>query len=746
MRTTLLSVSLALLLASPAARGDDAKPAKDAPLDLSFLRLYSETRGFMLGRPVKAKPTPDGKAVLFLRAEAKVPKLMLYEYDVGAKEAKLLLTPEKLLKGAEENLSPEEKARRERMRVSVGGFTDYQLDESGKLILLSLSGRLYVFERDGGKVKELATGKGTLLDPKFSPDGKQVAYVLDHDVHVYDLATGKETRVTKGGTEKKPHGLAEFVAQEEMGRFSGYWWSPDGKHLAYQETDHDGVEVWYVADPAKPEQEPSNQFYPRPGKKNAAVRLGIVPTKGGDTVWVEWDSKKYEYLASVRWDRHGPLTIAVQNRLQNELVLLKVDPKTGKTKELLKETTKGFLNLDQDVPRWLESGDFLWSSEAAEGPQLERRGPDGKLKRVVVRGSFRYEGLVAVLEKKKEVVCQLHFDPTSLLVARFGLDEETAFEPHWLSKGTTGVDGASFNRDGSLYVLNSTRRDSMPRSRVYDAAHKEVGELPSVAEAPPRTPSLSIERVGPGDGYFAAVVRPGNFDPKKKYPVLLYVYGGPKHLQVEHAMRGWLLPQWFADQGFIVVALDNRGTPGRGREWEQAIYKKFGTVPLEDQVAGLKALGKKYPEMDLDRVGVYGWSFGGYLSALAVLKQPDVFKAAIAGAPVADWEDYDTHYTERYLGLPKDNPEAYKDASLLTHAAKLERPLLLVHGTADDNVYFRHSLRLANALFREGKDFEMLPLSGLTHMVPDPVVMQRMYGRFARYFQKHLGKPVDAGK
>jgi dipeptidyl-peptidase-4 len=209
-------------------------------------------------------------------------------------------------------------------------------------------------------------------------------------------------------------------------------------------------------------------------------------------------------------------------------------------------------------------------------------------------------------------------------------------------------------------------------------------------------------------------------------------------------MRNWLLPQWLADQGFIVVAIDNRGTPGRGRDWEKAIYQKFGSVPLDDQVRVLQDLAKQHPEMDLARVGITGWSFGGYLSGLAVLRRPDVFKAAVAGAPVTDWDDYDTHYTERYLGLPQQSPEAYRSASLLTYARNLRRPLLLVHGTADDNVYFRHTLKLADALFRAGKDFDVLPLSGLTHMVPDPVVMENLYGRIARFFRQHLGEP--AGK
>jgi dipeptidyl-peptidase-4 len=274
-----------------------------------------------------------------------------------------------------------------------------------------------------------------------------------------------------------------------------------------------------------------------------------------------------------------------------------------------------------------------------------------------------------------------------------------------------------------------------------------------VAETPPFRPRVELINLGhppvdalrfkaEGGGYYCAVVRPRNYDPSKKYPVIVDVYGGPRHLHVPAAMRNWLLPQWLADQGFIVVAIDGRGTPFRGHEWEKSIYKQFGSVPLDDQVAGLQALGKKFPELDLTHVGIVGWSFGGYLSALAVMKRPDVFHAAVAGAPVCDWLDYDTHYTERYLGLPQENPGAYKEASLLTYADRLSRPLLIVHGTADDNVFFRHTLKLTDALFRAGKEFEVLPLPGLTHMVPDPVVTERLWTRIARHFQKHLGAPT----
>ena len=270
-----------------------ALAADEKPLDgTSSIRLAQDAR-LHAGPAGQGRVTPDGKAVLFLRGQAKGGKLSLHEFNTAAATTRELLTPEQVLKGAEEKLSPEEKARRERMRVSGGGFTDFQLAPDGRLILLMLSGHLYVVDRTAGAVRELKISDGTLLDPKFSPDSKLVSYVRNHDLYVYDLKTDVEHAVTKGGTEKKTHGLAEFVAQEEMNRFTGYWWSPDSRSLAYEEADADGVETWYVADPSRPGDTPESSFYPRPGKNNVKVRLGIVPVAGGPTVWVEWDREHY---------------------------------------------------------------------------------------------------------------------------------------------------------------------------------------------------------------------------------------------------------------------------------------------------------------------------------------------------------------------------------------------------------------------------------------------------------------------
>jgi dipeptidyl-peptidase-4 len=734
---TLILLSLSFLLAALTVVAREAPQTKEAPLDVSYLRDHAQTRGFQLGRPSRPKITPDGKAVLFLRAEARSPRQSLYEFDVTTGQTRELVSPQKLLPGADEKLSPEEKARRERQRVNVGGFTSFQLSPDGNLVLIPFNGRLYVADRHSPDVEELKTGRGTLLDPKFSPDGARVSYILDHDLYVLDK-NGRETRITRGGKEKKTNGLAEFVAQEEMGRFTGYWWSPDSKGFAFEEADADGVETWFVADPIRPEQPPHASYYPRPGKANVKVRLGLILATGSSGInWVQWDTDEYPYLADVRWDKEGPLTILVQSRDQQRMSLLEVEPSSGRTLPLVTCADQAWVNIVHDTPRWLPDGTFLWTNQTKTGYQLEQHSREGELLRVLAAPDSGYRELVGVDRTNRVLYVRGSIDPTQMHLFALPLSGDERRQ----MTSDEGVHSPIFAKEANLYVLTSSSRKSMPRSFVCQPDGKVVGELPSVAEDPPFVPKDEILKVGDGPGYWTAVVRPHDFQPGKKYPVIVHVYGGPGHQQVLAPMSMRLLDQWLADQGFIVVSVDNPGTPGRGRDWEKAIYLDFANVPLKGQAAGLRALGKQFKELDLERVGIYGWSFGGYMSAQAVLREPDLFKVGVAGAPVTEWLDYDTHYTERYLNLPDKAEAAYANASLLPLAKELRRPLMLIHGTADDNVYFRHTLRLADALFRAGKDFELLPLPGLTHMVPDPEVNQRLYGKIAGYFRQHLGAP-----
>src|SRR5262245_11668557 len=737
-------VLAAILLAAcggraPLREAEGGGVPEAAPTGDAFLELYGRSYGFRLGRPTALAPTPGGDEVLFLRSGPESFERDLYAFDLASGEERVVLTARAILQGAEERLSAEERARRERMRLVAGGIASFSLSKDGRRILAPLSGRLFVVERASGAVKELPGG-GFPVDPRFSPDGRLVASVRDGELTVADVDRGALRRLTRGAGGAVEHGLAEFVAQEEMGRYEGYWFSPDSRSLAYQETDASEVELLQVADPANPEVPPAAFRYPRAGRANAKVRLGIVPVAGGRTTWVRWDADRYPYLARVVWEEaEAPLSILVQNRAQTEEVLLAVDPATGATRELLVERDPAWLNLDEGVPRWFPDGrSFLWTTERGGAWQLERRDRDGRLLATLTPPDFGYRALLDVDPERGTALVQASPDPTQAWLWRVPLDPSRG-APEPLTR-EVGEHQAVAAEDHGTQVRVSSTRDGRERFAVVRADGSVAGELRSVAAQAPFAPRLEWVTVGEL-GFHAVIVRPRDFRQGARYPVVVSVYGGPLARVVGSAPREYLLEQWLADRGFVVVSLDGRGTPGRGRAWERALRGRIGELPLEDQVAGLRALGARYPELDLSRVGIFGWSFGGYLSALAVLLRPDVFHAAVAGAPVADWRDYDTHYTERYLGLPDEAASDYDRASLLTHAPALRRPLLLIHGTADDNVLFTHSVKLSDALFRAGRDHEFLPLSGLTHMVPDPVVTTRLYARIAEFLQRHLEAP-----
>jgi dipeptidyl-peptidase-4 len=551
------------------------------------------------------------------------------------------------------------------------------------------------------------------------------------------LKSGAEQKLTSGAGGTITNGAAEFVAQEEMDRDHGYWWSPDNKFIAFQQTDTAGVEIFHIADPTRPESEPNQWPYPRPGKKNATVKLGIVPATGGETVWVNWDRKQYPYLATVKWEDKSPLTILVQNRLQTAEVLYRVDETTGATTELLRESDPAWINLQQSCPHWLKDGSgFLWLTERSGAWSLELRSRDGKLVRTLTPKGFGLLGLAGVDNERGLVYVAATDDPTQVHVYRVplagGKPERLTLEP--------GLHAFDFGEQADVYLHSYNLANGRAGTRVERSGGQSIGELKSVAEEPPFMPKMDVTTVGDRD-FRALVIRPRSFDASKKYPVVVDVYGGPHANTVSAAPRGQVLPQWLADQGFIVVSIDGRGTPRRGREWERVIKHNLIEVPLTDQVDGLKALGAKYREMDLSRVGIGGWSFGGYFSAMAAMRRPDVFKAGVAGAPVCSWEDYDTHYTERYMGLPEANKSGYEASNVLTYCKDLSVPLLIIHGTSDDNVYFMHSLKMTEAIFRAGKRFEFLPLAGFTHMVPDPEVTVRLESRIAAFFKEHLGEP-----
>ncbi|MBI5710271.1 MAG: DPP IV N-terminal domain-containing protein [Candidatus Eisenbacteria bacterium] len=735
-RRAAAALAAACLAAGAAAAPCAAQTA--APAD-SFLHQYAATYRFRLGRPTAIQVAPAGDAVLFLRSEPRSFVQDLYSFDPATGGERVLLTAEQILSGAEEKLSAGEKARRERMRLAARGIASYQLSKDGTRLLVPLAGRLFVIERAGGAVTELKAAAGA-LDPRFSPDARQVACVRDGDLYAIDVATGAECRLTTRENAEVSYGEAEFVAQEEMDRFHGFWWSPDGRTLACQRTDVSLVEKFHVADPVHPERAPDSWAYPRPGRANAEVRLLLIPAAGGPATEVRWDRGRYPYLATVTWEEHAPLTLLVQDREQAGEVLLAVDETSGATRPLLGETDGAWLNLDPEMPRWLEDGSgFLWTSEREGEWKLELRARDGRLLRALTPAGFGYRGLAELDARRGVAWVRASADPTEAHLWRVSLDPKRG-RPERMTR-ESGLHGAVFSKGHELWVHTLDGLAGERRQTVTRRDGRALGDLRSVAESPHAPPNLELTTAGDSLVFHAAIVRPRDFDPRRRYPVLVEVYGGP-HAQMALAARSrYVLDQWFADRGFVVVMLDGRGTPGRGRAWERALRGSFIAVPLADQVAGLRALGAKYPELDLERAGIFGWSYGGYATAMAVLRRPDVFKAGVAGAPVTDWHDYDTHYTERYIGLPDAHPGAYEESSVLASAKELVRPLLVIHGTDDDNVYFMHGIKLCDALYRAGRPFEFLPLTGFTHMVADPLVTERLERRIADFFILHLGGP-----
>jgi dipeptidyl-peptidase-4 len=715
-----------------------AAVAQEIP-DPGFLQQYAATYRFRLGRPGGIKPAPDGKTVFFLRSGPRSFQKTLYAYDVETGSERALLTAPTLLHGAEETITLDERARRERRRIATRGITSYQLSKDGRRILVPLSGRLFVHEISDDSTREVDVGPDPVAVPKLSPDASRIAYTRAGEVYVVAIDGGAPRQLTHGAGGTVTNGLAEFVAQEEMGRHQGFWWSPDSTHLAYQQTDTVGVEILAIMDPTNPQRPPHRWPYPRTGTTNAEVRLGVVAVTGGPTTWVDWDRDRYPYLTTVKWAENAPLTILVQNRRQTEEVLLEVAPDTGATRTLLVERDEAWLDLDQRMPKWLADGSaFLWTTVRNGARQLELRGRDGSLRRAITPQHAGLRGLVHLDDERGVVYAAVSPDPTETHLHRYPLDPQGP-TPTRLSE-TPGSHGAVFSKHGAIFVhtFSGTAGDTWT---VRRAEGEVVGELVSLAEAPSFGPDLSatIDYVTVGSPpLYAVIIRPRDFEPRRKYPVIVSVYGGPGSQTVRKGSSRYVFNQWIADHGYAVVSIDGRGTGGRGRAWTRTVKGDLIDIPLRDQADALQQLGKQFDFLDLSRVGIYGWSFGGYFSAMAVMRQPDVFHAGVAGAPVVDWLDYDTYYTERYMGLPQDNPSGYEAANVLTWAGDLSRPLLVIHGTADDNVYFMHSLKLADALFRAGRDFELLPLSGFTHMVPDPIVTERLYTRIMRFFDEHV--------
>ncbi|MEV1023904.1 prolyl oligopeptidase family serine peptidase [Streptomyces sp. NPDC050264] len=699
----------------------------------SFPRQHARTQRFTSGAPRAFTVSPDGERVVFLRSSAGTDRAnTLWVLDVASGQERVAADPVTLLGGSSERLSDEERARRERSREGGAGIVGYATDAAAELAAFALSGRLFTAELRAGTARELRV-PGPVLDPRPAPDGRHIAYVARGALRVVG-AEGPEDAGDRAlatpESETVTYGLAEFIAAEEMARYRGFWWSPDSDRLLVARADDADVRRWWIADPAHPDREPVRNAYPAAGTPNAEVRLFAYGLDGTRTE-INWNRSAYPYLARVHWSADGAPLILVQARDQLSELYLAVDPDDGSTRMVHADEDDQWLELFPGVPCWSPSGQLVRIADEGgarvlavgerplTGPQLHVRAVlDVGTSDVLVSASA---GTAAEAPETGEVHVYR--------VNELGVQRVSA-EP--------GVHAAI--RSGDVTVLASATLGS-PGARVrVERAGKQVAEIASHAERPLLSPRVTLTEAA---GIPCAVLLPSSYqDGDGPLPVLLDPYGGPHGQRVMAAHNPYLTSQWFADQGFAVIVADGRGTPGISPGREKSIRGDF-TLTLDDQVTAVRTLAGRFP-LDLSKVAMRGWSYGGYLSALAVLKRPDVFHAGIAGAPVTDWRLYDTHYTERYLGDPAASPDTYAKSSLVTDdglsdAAGQHRPLLIVHGLADDNVVVAHALRLSSALLADGRPHEVLPLSGVTHMTPQEQVAENLLLLQVDFLKRSLG-------
>lgn len=711
------------LPAPPPTPGTATPEIPSAP---SFPRLSALTQRFTLGRPRSFQVTEDGARVLFLRSRGGLDAVTcLWALDVADGTERLVADPLALGDGESADLPAEERARRERAREQAGGITAFATDAAGWTVTFALGGRLGLADlRDGSAT--LLPAPGPVVDPRPSPDGRLVGYVTGGQLVVADRA-GQVVR-TERAPEGSTCGLAEFIAAEEFGRMRGFWWSPDSQAVLAAAVDEAAVQRWHVTDPIDPAAPASVLRYPAAGTPNAAVTLRIIPVLGDAYPVRGWDAGQLPYLVSASWSAAG-LVLHVLSRDQRRSQVLLVDPESGSATVRAEQEDGAWVEVTPGLPRVLEDGSLLTALDDAAS-DTRRLALDGRpLSPPGVHvASVRHVGGGAAL------VVGTEGDPTVRHLYVVPLDGSAA------RRLTTDPGVHDAVAGGDVLVTVSATMDGPARAAVRRRG-TTVAEIASHARQPDGSPpQVRILRGGPRDLRVGLVLPRGHVR-GRPLPVLCDPYGGPHHAEVLAARSLWWEPQWLADQGFAVVVADGRGTPGRSVSWEKAICRDLATAPLQDQVDALALAAEHEPDLDLGRVAIRGWSFGGYLAALAVLRRPDVFHAAIAGAPVVDWRLYDTGYTERYLGPDPEgaDAEAYRHSSLLADAPALARPLLLVHGMSDDNVVVAHTLRLSAALLAHGRPHDVLPVSGATHMAGAPEVAENLLRLQVGWLRRVLG-------
>jgi dipeptidyl-peptidase-4 len=771
-RSPLTLVALLALGILPAASAVAGPPER-----LTLERLFSGPD--LAGASLRsARFSPDGKLVTYLQGSAESKdRLDLWAHDIATGRNALLVDSRSLV-ADEGTLSPEEEARRERQRtVALAGIVDYQFSADSRLLLIPIAGDLFLYDlkapRAGSAVRRLTSTAAAETDARFSPRGRFVSFVREQNLYVIEVATGRETAVTREGAGLVSFGMAEFIAQEEMDRDTGYWWSPDERMIALTRVDESTVDEVERFEIYAETVRVIRQRYPAAGRPNARVDLWVATLAGSATSLRELPAAAASegYLARVAWFPDSrALAVQRQTRDQKRLELLKVDTASGAARRLLEERSDTWVELHDELTFLKGQPAFLWASYRSGQKHLYLYDLDGKLLRPVTAGEWmvvgdsRERAIEGVDEAKGLVYFTANRDTPierHLYAAPLTGSSDTAGIEARIRRLTEGAGWHSVSMAGdaqrwldtfstpdtppSLTLRHTTgKRPSALVANTLGAGHPYAPYL-----AAHRTPEFGTLRAADGQVMHFTMLKPLGFDPSKRYPVIVEVYGGPGVQRVQRAWGGYYR-QYLAQQGFVVFMLDNRGSGNRGRAFETALYHRMGSIEIEDQVKGVDYL-RSLTFVDPARIGVWGWSYGGYMALMAMVRAPEHFAAGVSGAPVTDWRLYDTHYTERYMGVPEagspeSNPEGYRDGNVMTHAAALKGPLLVMHGMADDNVLFTHSTALFKRLQDLGKPFEVMPYPGSKHaLLRFPTTGLHGYRTISDFFVRTLRpEPPDA--
>lgn len=689
--------------------------------------------------------SPDGTRVTFLQPRKSNQDLLdLWQIETRSGARSRVLRQEDLIAG-DAALTPEEEARRQRLRIRAGGITNYDYDGSGQRLVIPLAGSLFIYDFASGDITAITDGAAR-LDPRLSPDGEQIAFVRERDLWVRNLSDTRETALTDTGSDTLANGLADFVAQEEMGRLEGFWWSPDSRRIAFIQFDESNVQILRRVAIGGDGAEVIEQRYPLAGTGNVRTRIGIVEIADGRIVWVDLGTDEDFYVPRVQWDSDGSrLFVQRQPRNQQQLDLLSVDPRSGNASVLLTDSSSTWINLHDDLSP-LDDGRFLWTSERSGFRHIYLYGPNAREAVALTRG----EWLVDEIECVDPDAGYVYFtgwrdDPRTAALYRTRLAGGTPGEPESVTSRDGWHDIAA-SADCSTFVDTYSSPEQPPQISLHDRDGRHLAWLSENAldSDHPYSPYLDTHvvpefgslSVADGTDLYFRLYRPSDFDAARPYPAIVMVYGGPG---VQRVRRDWgpLSAQVYADAGYVVFALDNRGSYRRGVAFESGLHELLGDIELRDQLDGVRFLGA-LPYVDADRIGVQGWSYGGYMTLMMLAKGGELIAAGSAGAPVTDWRLYDTHYTERYLSRPQDNEQGYERSAVFPYLDGMSGALQLIHGMADDNVFFINSTRLMQTLQRSNRPFELMTYPGETHFIRDRTSRLHADRMALDFFNRHL--------